>query len=383
MKELRAVPASTDLRSTTALVLRAEHDPIPNIDPAGPHQIYKHPALVLEEREVVLPAPDEVLVQMLYVGICGTDIHSTQSDPSTGYIIGSSPLVIGPSGRVLGHEGVGRIVVVGEGVSHLTPGQLVTFESIIRCYHCDPCRRGDFNQCAHAILLGMECDGLFTTYAQIPAVLAHDVDDFAGSERNVLGAACVEPAACAYVACSLADVGPGDDVLIFGAGPIGLFVAMLARIGFGAGTVHVVEPVEFRRELATRWADRTYDVEEFFAESKASFDVLIEASGAVDNVDRALRMLGPNGRVALLARGGRPLVLGHVDHLITNNISVVGSRGNLGDAFAHVLRLMRLGRLRLDDAVTDVVEGPSELHQRLLDPVSVLHDNCKVLAKLA
>ena len=368
---------------TQALVLRAERSPMPGVEAPGPHQLFRHPRLAIEERKLAPLAPAAIRAEMLYVGICGTDLHVVESDPRTGYVRGSAPLSVGPEGRVLGHEGVGRVLEVGDGVSHVRPGSLVTFESIIRCHHCDPCRRGSFNQCESAVLLGMERDGLFATLVDVPAILAHDVSDLEPLEGGVHAAACIEPAACGYVACSLCRVSPGEEVVVFGAGPIGLFAAMLSRLAFGAGTVHVVEPVAFRRQLASRWADRTWDLEEFFAEGPAgSIDVLIEASGAVENVARAVERLGPNGRVALLGRSGRPLELPRIDHLITNNISIVGSRGHLCGAFSRILRLYRAGRLPLHEAVTEVVEGLRGLQERLATPSHVSQRNCKVLARI-
>lgn len=369
--------------NTSALVLHADHDPMPGVDHPGPHQVFRHPHLEVVERELSPVAPGTVRVEMILAGICGTDLHAVQSDPESGYILGSSPLDVGPAGRILGHEGVGRVVEVGNGVDDLRPGAIVTFESIIHCHRCDPCRRGDFNQCERAKLLGMERDGLFAHQVDIPGFLCHDVSDLRSLPRGLEAAACVEPAACSYVACSLTRIVAGESVVIFGAGPIGLFTAMLCQKAFGAGTIHVVEPREARRALASRWCDRTYGVEEFFADPPpASIDVAIEASGVLGNVTQVLPMLGRNARVALLARSGEPLSVDVVDHLITNNIAIYGSRGNLGGAFSRILRLIRLQRLPLQDAVTQVVEGIEELAKWLEDPILVPEENCKVLASI-
>jgi (R,R)-butanediol dehydrogenase/meso-butanediol dehydrogenase/diacetyl reductase len=185
------------------------------------------------------------------------------------------------------------------------------------------------------------------------------------------------------VALSVAHLKPAEDVLIFGAGPIGLFAAMLSRLAFGAASVQVVEPLRFRREFARRWADRVYDVEEFFAEPVwRRTDVLIEASGQLENVDRALLRLDPNGRVVLLGRSGRPLSLQRVDHVITNNLAILGSRGHLGGAVGDLLGLYREERLPLHEAVTGVVRGLSGLKATLEDPAALAAEHCKVLAQL-
>jgi threonine dehydrogenase-like Zn-dependent dehydrogenase len=352
-------------------------------DCPGPHQLYRRPRLSIEERALGAVSAGHVRVDMQLVGICGTDLHALQCDPASGYILGSATLDIGPEGRVFGHEGVGRVREVGSGVATIRRGDWVACESLQACHCCEPCRNGHFNQCVHAVLLGMQRDGLFAEVVDLPAELVHDVSDLADSESGRWAAACCEPAACSLVALSLARLKPADDILIFGAGPIGLFAAMLSRLVFGAASIQIVEPVPFRRDFARRWADRVYDVDDFFAEPAwRRADVLIEASGELENIDRALTRLDPNGRIALLGRGGTRLALQRVDYMITNNLSIFGSRGHLGGAFSDVLRLYREGRLPLDAAVTGVVDGLGGLKSALEEPTVLAGKHCKVLAQL-
>jgi threonine dehydrogenase-like Zn-dependent dehydrogenase len=229
----------------------------------------------------------------------------------------------------------------------------------------------------------MQRDGLFAEVVDLPVQLAHDVSDLAASEPGRRAATCIEPAAGSLVALSLAALKPGENVLIFGAGSIGVFAAMLSRLVFGAATVQIVEPLPFRREFARQWADRICDVEEFFAEPTwRPADVLIETSGHLQNVDRALLRLGANGRTALLGRSGMALILHRVDHMITNNLSIIGSRGHLGGAVGDLLRLCRDARLPLHDAVTSVVHGLGGLKRALEEPASLTEKQCKVLAQL-
>jgi len=100
----------------------------------------------------------------------------------------------------------------------------------------------------------------------------------------------------------------------------------------------------------------------------------------MDNVRRVFRRLSANGRVALLGRSGKPLVLDAVDHMITNAVSLIGSRGHLGGAFANILNLCQNGRISLDEIVTQVVQGPEELCGILRTPEKLVKENCKVLA---
>jgi threonine dehydrogenase-like Zn-dependent dehydrogenase len=361
------------------VVVHADADPLKGIANPGPHQIYKNPRVSVENRELRTLRPDDVRIKMTYAGVCGTDVHLVATNPDTGYIRCSAPAQIPKEGRVIGHEGVGQVIEVGSQVKHVKPGDYVTFESIIVCHYCDECRRGDFNQCRNALLLGLEEDGLFGTVVDVPSMLTHNVAALMKNDKGLKAAACVEPAGVAYVACQNTRLGAGDVVVVFGAGPIGLYSAMLSKVVFGASRVYVVEPLTFRRNLAQKWSDEVYDIDEFFDHGPSSIDVVMEASGYMDNVRRVFRRLNANARVALLGRSGEPLVLDAVDHMITNAVSIVGSRGHLGGAFANILSLCQNARIPLDDVVTQVLKGPAELCELLRSPEKILEENCKVL----
>lgn len=369
--------------TSKAVVLHA--DRASTADAAAPDapERYRNPRVSVAQRPLGPLHPDRVRVAMIYVGICGTDVHLVETHPTTGYLRCSSPVRIPPEGRIIGHEGVGRVLEIGSNVRRVAPGDTVAFESIVVCHACDVCRRGRFNQCRHARLLGLEDDGFFATIADVPAQLAHDVSQLAASDAGLRAAACLEPAGVAYTACESVRVGAGDTVVVFGAGPIGILAALLATRTFGASRVVMVEPRRFRRELARQWCDAVFDVEEFFAGSMRDIDVVIETSGQVENVNRVLRSVGPNGRIVLLAREGAPVHLEAVDHVITNAISIVGSRGHLCGAFTKILSVYESGRIPLDAIVTQVVQGPEELCRLLQQPSRILDENCKVLARFA
>ena len=366
---------------TRVVVVHADREPMAGVVNPGPHQTYRNPRVGVETRELGELHPDEIRVRMMYAGLCGTDVHVAEANPQTGYIKCSAPVRIGEKGRILGHEGVGQVLAVGSHVRHVRVGEVVTFESIIVCHYCDVCRRGQFNQCRRARLLGLEKDGLFGAVVDLPSMLTHDVGAMADSDAGLRAAACVEPAGVAYVACENTRVAGGDVVVVFGAGPIGALAAMLSKVVFGAARVYVVEPIAFRREFVKRWCDRAYDLQEFFDDPPKAIDVLIEASGVMENVTRTFRRLNANGRVALLARSGQPLSLDAIDYMITNAISLIGSRGHLCGAFAKIISLYPSGRIPLDEVVTSVIEGPEELCQLLGTPRKIFDENCKVLVK--
>ena len=341
---------------------------------------YCHPRVWLETRTLGPLKPGAVRTRMLRAGLCGTDIHLVECI-ADGRIRCTSPLNIPPAGRVIGHEGVGVVEQVGGEVFGIQPGDVVCCESIATCGMCVPCRRGHFNQCIDAQLLGLQADGLFAERVDLPARLVHPVNDLADSVAALDGLACVEPAAVAFLACQNARLVPGESVLVQGGGPIGYLAALLARTVFGAGHVCLSEPEGFRREHARAAADITV-TPAGLEELDRSFDVLLEASGALDGLDRRLECLRPNGRVVLLARTGAPLAIHRVDEIITKSLTIVGSRGHLGGAFAAILQLIRDGRLDLRQVVTRVVPGLEGLRLALADPAGITARECKVIADL-
>ena len=352
-----------------------------NIKSPGTHQRYLHPSLSLVHISSKPLGAGMLRLEMLYVGICGTDVHLITAHEESGYVKSSAPASIPPEGRIIGHEGVGRVCAIGPGVEGFKVGDVVTLESIYSCGRCQECRKGRPNQCEHSVLLGMEIDGVFASMTDVPARLALRIDNHLNDERLLKIGACLEPASVASLACKNAQITAGDHVVIFGGGPIGVFTAMLSKLILGAASVSVVEPVEFRRKHAENWCDMTFRPDEFLAD-KSTFDVVVDASGALEMTRESFQRIRPAGRVCLLARTGGALTIDAVDHMLTNNISIVGSRGHLGGHFETLLELATARKLPLEDVVTSVVVGIEELLKTLNNPRIITDENCKVLCRL-
>ncbi|XKK15654.1 alcohol dehydrogenase catalytic domain-containing protein [Bacillus sp. AC79A.1] len=365
------------------VLIEADKEPVPGVKNPTPNQVYKNVKVLVKEKSLDSLHADEIRVEMKYVGICGTDIHLTTNNPETGYICSTAPLSVPKEGRIIGHEGVGKIIKVGSNIKHLKPGMYVTLESIINCNRCDVCRRGNFNQCRNAKLLGLEKDGLLGTVVDVPAQIAHDVTEFIDNDEDLMATACIEPAGVAYVACENAQIKAGDRVVIFGAGPIGILVAALSKSVFGASEVHVIEPIKYRRNFVKQWADKVYSNEEFLREGPQNIDVIIEASGFLENVEKIFRKIDANGRVVSLARSGTPLTIRDIDHMITNQITIIGSRGHLCGAFNSILRLQKARKINLSDIITKIVEDLDELKGLLENNEALTKENCKVLVDMA
>lgn len=367
--------------NSEVLKVKAERKPKEGINDSLPNQLYRNPQLVIENRQMARLKDNYIRLQMLYVGICGSDLHLVETDKNTGYIKGSAPLFIPDSGRIIGHEGVGKVLEVGKNVKNIKPGMIVTLESILVCNNCEPCKRGNFNQCSNAKLVGLEIDGIMGTIIDIDASLAHDVTTYIKSKSDLIAMACIEPAGVAFDACEYADIQPADRVLICGGGPIGLLAGMFCKKVFGASDIYIVEPIRFRRELLKTITPNVYENIDIAYKNIQEIDVIIEASGVLNNIKRMFDKVAANGRVVLLARSGEPLFLDKVDHMITQNIKIIGARGHLEGAFDKILKLYSKGVIQLNDIVTTEVDGLDKIKE-LLESENFEQSNCKVVVNL-
>ncbi len=320
-------------------------------------------------------------MRMHYAGICGTDVHLLSTDSISGFVRSSAPVFIPEAGRMIGHEGIGQVVEIGADVAGIVVGDWVVPASIIDCGTCLPCRSGSPNQCLSATLVGLQEDGLFGTYADLPAQLSVVVTPHAVEDADRQALACLEPAGTALQACELAGIRPNDEVVVFGGGPIGLFSAIIAKAIMGCAKVTLVEPEKFRRDHAARWCDMVCAPDAFEAATDKA-DILIEASGVLANVTRAIPRLRARGRVVLLARSGEPLVIDHVDHMISELITIMGCRGHLGGYLDQILSFYAAGRFPLSAVITSVHSGIDKLKALLSEPEQISRRDCKILVRL-
>ena len=367
--------------NTKVLTLKADKIPMDGIEYPNSNQLYKNPRLEVEERNLGELDSNKIRVKMLYVGVCGSDIHVHKRNPNTGYISSSVPVNIPKEGRIIGHEGVGKVLDVGDNVKHIKKDNYVTLESIQVCNNCAICKRGDFNQCRSAKLVGLEIDGIMGSVVDVDANLAHNISSYIRSEEDLIAMACVEPAGVAYDACENGRVRVGDVLTIFGAGPIGLYTAMLAKNVYGVSRIYIVEPVEFRRNLAKKYTEYVYECKETLRANIQNIDIVVETSGHLDNIEYIFDLLDANSRIVLLARSGEKLQIKSVDHMITNNISIIGSRGHLCGAFDKLLRVQSEQIIDLKSIVTTVVDGVEKL-KYLLDEGDFEERNCKAVVKI-
>ena len=246
--------------------------------------------------EVPIPAVgiNDVLVRVQKTGICGTDLHIEAWDAWAQNAI-KPPLTIG-------HEFVGEIVEVGANVTDFAPGDLVSGEGHVVCGRCRHCLAGRRHLCARAIGLGVGRDGAFAEFVALP--MTNIWHHWPGVDPEV--AAIFDPFGNA-VHTALAFPILGEDVLISGAGPIGLMARAVAR---HAGARHIVvsEPNPFRRELAIRMGatmaidPRERALPDIFGglDMVEGFDVAMEMSGNAQALRDAIGSMAHGGGVAIL-----------------------------------------------------------------------------------
>jgi L-iditol 2-dehydrogenase len=275
----------------------------------------------LQDRPRPSPGPDDVLVNIRDVGICGSDVHYYEHGRIGNYVV-EDPLV-------LGHESAGEVVEVGDNVDGFEPGDRVALEPGVPCRRCPHCKRGDYHLCESVTFMATPPhDGAFTEYVAWPADFAYELPDDVSTTE---GALC-EPLSVGIHACRRGDVGTGDTVLVAGAGPIGL-VTMEAARAAGATDVIVTdvvaEKVDFARE---RGADLAVDVTETNLETAVDeytdgvgADVVVEASGAEPSIRSTVDVVRRGGTVVLVGLGDQAEIPFDVLEVIDNEIDVHGS----------------------------------------------------------
>ncbi len=252
------------------------------------------PGLWMEEVPTPSIGPNDVLIRVLKTSICGTDLHIYRWDAWAQQTI-SVPLVVG-------HEFMGVVEAVGSEVQQFRPGDRVTGEGHITCGHCRNCRAGRRHLCRNTVGVGIQRPGCFAQYLSLPAdnvfKLPADVPDDLAAIFDPLGNA-------VHSALSFDLV--GEDVLITGAGPIGLMATAICRY-VGARYVVVTDVNPFRLEMARKMGatHSVHATRESLREvmdqlgMTEGFDVGLEMSGAPAAFQEMLKVMNHGGRVAVL-----------------------------------------------------------------------------------
>ena len=255
---------------------------------------HAEPGLWVDDIPEPAIGPNDVLIEIAKTAICGTDMHIYQWDHWAQRTI-NVPMAIG-------HEYTGTIVDIGSEVGGFSVGDRVSGEGHITCGHCRNCRAGRRHLCRNTVGVGVNRQGAFAEYLSLPAVNAFKLPDSISDDI----AAVLDPFGNA-VHTALAFDMVGEDVLITGAGPIGIMAVAVARF-VGARHVVITDLNDYRLQLAaTMGATRVVNVardslDEVMAElgMQEGFDVGLEMSGNALALREMLRTLHHGGSIAML-----------------------------------------------------------------------------------
>ncbi len=228
--------------------------------------------------------PDELVIEVASCGICGTDLHIYRNE-----YMSTFPLIPG-------HEFSGRVVEVGSSVTDFAVGDRVAVDPNLDCGHCSFCLNEEANHCLNWQGVGITRPGGFAQYNVAPARGCYRIPEHLSDTQGAF----IEPLACVVYALTRINVSPGAQVLIFGAGPMGLLLVQ-ALLRSGASRVVSVEKQSQRLALAAQMGATTVAVgpdadEALQSYAPYGFDIVIDATGVPAVIEGAFAYLKPRGQ---------------------------------------------------------------------------------------
>ncbi len=302
------------------------------------------PGLELRQVPVPQPGPGEVLIKIHKTAICGSDVHIYDWNPWAAEHV--------KPGMVIGHEYVGEIAQLGAGVTGFQIGMRVSGEGHITCGHCRNCHNGNIQWCKDTMGVGVDRDGAFAEYVCIPASnvilidpsLDEDVVAFFDAYGNAAHTALMYPMV-------------GEDVLITGAGPIGIIAAGICKYA-GARRVVITDMNDYRLELARKiGVDAAVnvgkeDLHQVMGKQGLveGFDIGLEMSGNVTAFRQMVRSMRNGGKISLLGLGNGAAPFDFND-IISRGLTIQGIYGRKMDNW-HQMSYMVQGGLDLTPVIT-------------------------------
>jgi len=307
----------------------------------GPNQPLK-----IEEVEKPVTGDDDILVKVAACGVCHTDMH---------YIDHGTPTYKQPP-MILGHEPSGIVAEAGARVKKFKEGNRVLIPAVLTCGSCDFCRDGRENICANMVMLGNHIDGAYAEYIKVPAKdVCHLPEDIPLEEGSIIADAISTPF---HAVKNRAQVKPGDTVVVYGCGGIGInIVQVAAAVG---GNVIAVDIVDKKLETAKKFgASATINpakVEKAGKKIKkltgGGADIAIEAIGRPDTIEAAFGTLRKGGRLVVVGFAGENISLS-AGKIMFFEMEIVGSLGCRPLDYPKIIEMVRLGKIKVAELVTN------------------------------
>ncbi len=285
------------------------------------------------------PGPDEVLIAVYAIGICGTDLHIQDDE------FPSIPPV------VMGHEVTGRVVEAGLGAEDWIGKRVSPETYFYTCDRCDACLAGRRNLCPTRRSIGSHVNGGFAAYVKVPQRNLHEVHESVGEHAGAL----YEPLSCvAQCLCDPAVASPGDRALVVGPGAMGILSAQVLKAQGADVTISGTPGDQQRLDIAETLGLRPVlaaDLENVIP--GAGFDVVADASGNERGIDAGLRAVRKGGHYVQVGLTGKPISV-DIDLVCLKELVVTSGFASTPRSWHRVEQLIASGAVVLDPLVTDV-----------------------------
>ncbi len=269
----------------------------------------------IREIEKPTPKPEEILVRVKSVGICGSDVHYYETG-RIGQFVVERPLI-------LGHECSGKVVEAGEEVSTFQVGDRVVLEPGIPCRKCSYCKQGRYNLCPEMSFMATPpVDGALVEYVVHPADFAFKIPEKTSFDEATF----FEPFAVGLYAVERANLKLGSKILILGAGPIGL-ATLLSALSTGQNDITMVDLYEFRlakaKETGARKTVNPHKLD-ILTKFGPQFDVVFETAGSVITTQETVMLARRGGKVILVGLPAQEEIELNTNLIISKELDLLG-----------------------------------------------------------
>ncbi len=296
---------------------------------------------VIDIEKPVIDAKNNVMVKMTAAGICGSDV---------GIYHGTNAAATYP--RIIGHEMIGVVDEIGEGVTNLKVGDRVIVNQVTSCGHCYPCRKGRGNVCDNLQVRGVHIDGGYREYIAVPESDCYILPDSLSDNDAIM----IEPTTIAIQSCTRAELEKDDMLLIFGAGALGSTILKIARLTCDHIIVADImdEKLETAKKNGAKYTinvlkeDLVEKVKEYTEGHGAT--VSIDAACTKDSLIQLLQATGNAGRVMTMGFSTAPTEVNQFV-ITSKELDVRGSRLQ-NKMFGKAIELIKEGKLDLNGSIS-------------------------------
>jgi 2-desacetyl-2-hydroxyethyl bacteriochlorophyllide A dehydrogenase len=329
----------------------------------------------LQLHDIPVPdiGPQNVLVRVKTAGICHSDAH---------YRAGTSPVTQFP--MTLGHEVAGVVEVVGDGVTHLKPGDRVCLHYMVTCGHCVYCKAGQEQFCTSGAMIGKHRAGGYAEYIAVPARSVFVLPAHISFEA---GAVMMCSSTTAFHALHKARLKAGETVAVFGVGGLGMSAVQLA-FALGALMVFAVDINLARLALAQRFGAQPIDANQEDAAVQVrrrtlgrGVDVAVELIGLPVTMRQAVQSLAVQGRAALAGITQKSFEVTPYHELINREAEIIGVSDHLASEIPQLLDMAAIGKLDLSQVITRSIPLDAGLINAALDNLDGFGEGVRVVIK--